>query len=34
MNEYTYNFQNYRRIDTIGRDVYNDAITLKEADKD
>ena len=31
-NEYTYNFQNFRTINTFDRDIYNDAITLKEAD--
>ena len=31
-NEYTYNFQNFRTINTFDRDIYNGAITLKEAD--
>ena len=33
-NEYTYNFQNFRTINTFGRDIYNGTITLKKADKD
>ena len=32
--EYTYSFQNFQTIKTFGRDIYNDKITLKEADKD
>ena len=31
--EYTYNFKNFRTINTFGRDIYNGTITLKEADK-
>ena len=31
-NEYTYNFQNFRTINTFDRDINNSAITLKEAD--
>ena len=27
-------FQNFRKINTFGRDIYNSIITLKEADKD
>ena len=34
MNEYKYNFQNFRTINTFGRDIYNGTITLKQADKD
>ena len=34
MNEYKYNFQNFRTINTFGRDIQNGTITLKEADKD
>ena len=33
-NEYTYNFRNFRTINTFGRDIYNGKITLKEADED
>ena len=33
-NEYTYNFQNFRTINTFARDIYNGTITLKEADND
>ena len=34
-NEWMYiYFQNFRKIDTFGRDIYNSIITLKEADKD
>ena len=33
-NEYTYSFQNFRTINTFGRDVYNGKLTLKEADED
>ena len=33
-NEYKYNLQNFRTINTIGRDIYNDNITLKEVNKD
>ena len=32
--EYTYSFQNFRIIRAFGRDIYNDEITLKEADED
>ena len=32
MNKYTYNFHNFWRIGTFGRDIYNDAVTTKEAD--
>ena len=32
--EYTYSFQNFRTIKTFGRDIYNDQITLKEADEE
>ena len=34
INEYKYNFQNFRTINTFGRDIYNGTITLKQADKD
>ena len=27
-------FQNFRKINTFGRGIYNSIITLKEADKD
>ena len=33
-NEWTYNFKNFRTINTFGRDISNGTITLKEADKD
>ena len=33
MNEYAYNFQNFRIINTFGRDIHNGTITLKEHDK-
>ena len=33
-NEYTYSFENFRKISTFGRDIYNGKITLKEANKD
>ena len=33
-NKYTYNFQNFQRINSFGRDIYNGTITLKRADKD
>ena len=33
-NEYKYNLQNFRTINTIGRDIYNGNITLKEVNKD
>ena len=32
--EYEYSFQNFLTIRTFGRDIYNDEITLKEADED
>ena len=32
-NEYTYNFQNFRRINSCVIDIYNGTVTLKEADK-
>ena len=32
-NEYTYNFQNFRTMNTFGRDIFNGAITLKKGDK-
>ena len=32
-NEYTYNFQNFRTINTFRGDIYNCTIILKEADK-
>ena len=32
--ENTYRFQNFQTIKTFGRDIYNDKITLKEADQD
>ena len=32
-NEYAYNFQNFRTLNTFGRDIYNSTITLKEGDK-
>ena len=32
--EYTYSFHNFRTIRTFGRDIYNGAITIEEADKD
>ena len=32
--EYTYNFRNFRTIRTLGRDIYEGKITLKEADED
>ena len=31
-NKYTHNFQNFRTISTVGKDVYNGTITTKEAD--
>ena len=31
-NEYTYSFQNFQTIKTFGKDIYDDTITLKEAD--
>ena len=34
MNKHTYNFQNFQTISTFARDIYNDAITSKEADED
>ena len=33
-NEHTYSFENFRKISTFGRDIYNGKITLKEANKD
>ena len=33
-NEYAYSFKNFRKINTFGREIYNDKITLKKADKD
>ena len=33
-NKCTYNFQNFRAINTFGRDIYNVTITTKEADSD
>ena len=33
-NEYTYSFNNFRAINTFGRDIYNGTITLKKPDKD
>ena len=33
-NEYTYSFKNFGTINFFGRDINNDKITLKEADKD
>ena len=30
-NEYTYNFENFQTIKTFGKDIYDAAITLKEA---
>ena len=33
-NEYTYNFQNFRTVNTFGRDIYSGTITLKEANED
>ena len=33
-NEYTYDFQNLRRINTLATDIYNGTLTLKEADND
>ena len=32
--EYIYSFKNFKTIKTFGRDIYNDEITLKEADND
>ena len=32
-NEYSYHFKNFRTISTFGRDIYNDIVNLKEADK-
>ena len=32
--EYTYNFRNFRTVRTLGRDVYEGKITLKEANTD
>ena len=32
-NEYSYNFQNFRTLNTFGRDIYNGTVTLKEDDK-
>ena len=32
-NDYTYSFGNYQTINAFGRDIYDAAITLKEADK-
>ena len=34
MNKYTYSFQNFQTIHALGGDIYNGAITLKEADQD
>ena len=34
MNKYTYNFQNFWTKSTFGRDIYNGAITKREADND
>ena len=31
--EYTYSFQNFRTIKTLGRDIYSGEVTLKEADE-
>ena len=33
-NEDTYSFKNFQTINTFGKNIYNGAITLKEADKD
>ena len=33
-NKYRYNFENFRTINTFGRGIPNDSVTLKEADKD
>ena len=33
-NEYTLSFKNFQSINTFGRDIYNDKITLKEANED
>ena len=33
-NEHTYSFKNFPTINTFGKNIYNGAITLKEADKD
>ena len=33
-NKHTYNFHNFQRINSFGRDIYNDTIALKGADKD
>ena len=30
-NEYTYNFENFQTIKTFGKDIYDAAITLEEA---
>ena len=32
--EYTYSCQNFRTKKTFGRDIYNDKITLKEAEEE
>ena len=33
-NEDTYSFKNFQTINTFSKNIYNGAITLKEADKD
>ena len=33
-NEYTYNFQNFQTVRTFDKDIYNDTITIKEANND
>ena len=33
-NQNIYNFKKYQTIRTFGKDIYNDEITLEEADKD
>ena len=34
INKYKHNFQNFRTINTFGREIYNGTITIKEADND
>ena len=33
-NDYICSFKSFRTINTFGRDIYNDTMTVKEADKD